>query len=117
MTLGGYCPVTLVATGERVVGKPLYWSNYDGHTYYCAHPGAAVAFMDNPARYVPAAAEVLAGVRSSRAELAAAEKAISAPITGSKSEARPVAPAARSNSSVSRGSPSFRDRMRKLLGK
>ena len=48
MALGGYCPVTLVATGERVVGKPLYWSNYDAHTYYCAHPGAAVAFMDNP---------------------------------------------------------------------
>ena len=50
VALGGYCPITLVDSGQRVLGKPLYWCNYDGHTYYFAHPGAAVAFMNNPTR-------------------------------------------------------------------
>lgn len=34
-------------------GKPLFWWNHDGQTYYFANTGAIVAFMNNPSRYVP----------------------------------------------------------------
>ena len=45
--------VTLVQRGEVVYGKPLYWWNHEGRTYYFANTGAIVAFMNNPSRYVP----------------------------------------------------------------
>jgi len=36
-----------------VYGKPLYWWNYEGRTYYFSNTGAIVVFMNNPSPYVP----------------------------------------------------------------
>lgn len=70
VALDGLCPVTLVESGKAVLGKPFLWWNYAGHTYYFAYPRQALAFMDNPSRYVPAAEEIRAGTSSGTVELA-----------------------------------------------
>lgn len=53
IAFNGVCLVTLVTQGKVVYGKPLYWWNHEGRTYYFAHTGAIVSFMNNPSRYVP----------------------------------------------------------------
>ena len=53
VAFNGVCLVTLVNRGEVAYGKPLYWWNHEGRTYYFATPGAVVSFSNNPSRYLP----------------------------------------------------------------
>ena len=53
VAFNGVCLMTLVERGQVVYGKPLYWWNHEGRTYYFATPGAVVTFSNNPSRYLP----------------------------------------------------------------
>ena len=86
VALGGYCPVSLVDRGQRVLGRPLYWWIYDGHTYYCADTGAGVRFINNPSRFAQAAEDILAGTRPIKTVAPAAEQTQLAEVTKPKSE-------------------------------